>query len=74
MSGAFGSDGFRRFRARAVLEGDITLSGPSFGRATFVAGDAFSLPKGLPLAWSQKGDVRKCFVVFNPPAEVPAKL
>jgi uncharacterized cupin superfamily protein len=57
-----------------VLEGDITLSGPSFGSATFVAGDAFFIPKGLPVTWSQKGDVRKCFVVFNPPTEVPAKL
>jgi uncharacterized protein len=50
-----------------LLEGDITLTGPSFGSATFVAGEAFFIPKGLPVQWSQKGDVRKCFVVFNPP-------
>ena len=54
-----------------LLEGDITISGPSFGSATFKAGDAFFIPKGLPLTWSQSQNVRKCFVVFAPPVELP---
>ena len=55
-----------------LLEGEVTIEPDSGPTTTVRAGQAFYLPKGLRMRWHQRQRVRKYFVIFDGPPDVPA--
>lgn len=50
-----------------VLDGAITVGYADGEEDTFRAGDAFLIPKGLPIAWKQSETVRKFYMIYDSP-------
>ena len=55
-----------------VLDGAITIAYRDGHEDTFRAGEAFAIPKGLPIAWKQSETVLKYYVIHDGPTAAKA--
>lgn len=55
-----------------IVEGEVTIIEEK-QKTTIKAGESFVIPKGLRCKWSQKGHVRKFFVILEDATESPGK-
>jgi uncharacterized cupin superfamily protein len=59
---------FGRYELMHFLEGQVELHDGGTSGQAFQAGETIFVPKGVPLGWRNKSDVKKIFVILMPNA------
>jgi uncharacterized cupin superfamily protein len=57
---------FGRYELMHFLEGQVDLHNGGTSGQAFQAGETIFVPKGVPLGWRSKSDVKKIFVILMP--------
>ena len=57
---------FGRYELMHFLEGQVELHDGGTSGQAFQAGETIFVPKGVPLGWRNKIDVKKIFVILMP--------